>query len=615
MGKKPSARQASPMWVNTEDLQTSSGHPFFERLNRILAESGFDAFVEGLCAAFYADRLGRPSLRPGRYFRLLLIGYFEGLSSERGIAWRVADSWSLRSFLDLDVMESVPDHSTLSRTRRRIDVETHVAVFTWVLEQQAEAGLVKGKTVGVDATTLEANAAMRSIERRDTGESYEAFVRRLAEASGIETPTRAELARFDRSRKNKKTSNEQWQSPQDPDLANWTRGDRRARFEQTAERHAGLSQFAAPFLSRMKFVDEQGEGTSPTLAALRVYREHRAAGRRGVPPDAPLDFAPTALQPLIRHNGVTDRRRGKSALFLKVRDEIQTGNLAIDGAKNFGRFEAFFLPTAQWEQVREAFWARTGFPVDPAAAVERLKARLSDAFDQLHRWLDACSRTIRLADLLIEVENDLGFSVHFQQPGEQLVDPGEVCALLAAILAHGCNLGLYTMEKVVPDIAYRRLKYVSDWRLVEENQRAALAAIVHGISRLDAAGQRRAALRHAAQGAAADLQHPLQRLRTRVLLLRRRQLRPVLQPPDRVHRPRCALRARRRALPRERPRPRRALHRHPRLHRDQLRGLRDGRHAVLPAHPQPAPPADLLRRPGPRPRRPRAGPQARPAGR
>ena len=200
-------------------------------------------------------------------------------------------------------------------------------------------------------------------------------------------------------------------------------------------------------------------------------------------------------------------------------------DLAIDGAKNFGRFEAFFLPAAQWEQVRDAFWARTGFPVDPGAAVERLKERLSDAFyrflegvadnrqvafdddgwrlktdpaeppdpaqsdrlAELHPWLDARSRTIRLADLLIEVENDLGFSVHFQQPGEKRVDPGEVCALLAAILAHGCNLGLYTMEKVAPDIAYRRLKYVSDWRLVEENQRAALAAIVHGISRLDAA--------------------------------------------------------------------------------------------------------------------------------
>ena len=217
MGKRPAARQASPMWVNAKDLPKSDGHPFFARLNRVLAESGFDAFVEGLCAAFYADRLGRPSLRPGRYFRLLFIGYFEGLSSERGIVWRVADSLSLRSFLELDMTEAAPDHSTLSRTRRRIDVETHEAVFTWVLERVSEAGLVRGKTVGIDATTLEANAAMRSIERRDTGESYAAFVRRLAEASGIETPTRAELARFDRSRKDKKTSNKEWRSPQDPD--------------------------------------------------------------------------------------------------------------------------------------------------------------------------------------------------------------------------------------------------------------------------------------------------------------------------------------------------------------------------------------------------------------
>ena len=217
MGKRPAARQASPMWVDTADLPTSDGHPYFERLNRVLADSGFDAFVEELCAAFYADRLGRPSLRPGRYFRMLFIGYFEGLSSERGIAWRVADSLSLRSFLDLELTAAAPDHSTLSRTRRRIDVETHEAVFTWVLERLSAAGLVRGKTVGIDATTLEATAAMRSIERRDTGESHEAFIRRLAEASGVETPTRAELARFDRSRKNKKTSNKEWKSPQDPD--------------------------------------------------------------------------------------------------------------------------------------------------------------------------------------------------------------------------------------------------------------------------------------------------------------------------------------------------------------------------------------------------------------
>ena len=121
MGKRPAARQASPMWVDTADLPTNDGHPYFERLNRVLADSGFDAFVEELCAAFYADRLGRPSLRPGRYFRMLFIGYFEGLSSERGIAWRVADSLSLRSFLDLELTEAAPDHSTLSRTRRRIE--------------------------------------------------------------------------------------------------------------------------------------------------------------------------------------------------------------------------------------------------------------------------------------------------------------------------------------------------------------------------------------------------------------------------------------------------------------------------------------------------------------
>ena len=136
------------MWVDTADLPTSDGHPFFERLNRVLADSGFDAFVEGLCAVFYADRLGRPSLRPGRYFRMLFIGYFEGLSSERGIAWRVADSLSLRSFLDLELTEAAPDHSTLSRTRRRVDVETHAAVFTWILERLVGGGSGSGEDGG-----------------------------------------------------------------------------------------------------------------------------------------------------------------------------------------------------------------------------------------------------------------------------------------------------------------------------------------------------------------------------------------------------------------------------------------------------------------------------------
>ncbi len=160
--------------------------------------------------------MGRPGLAPGRYFRLLLIGYFEGLDSEREIAWRAADSLGLRAFLRLALPASPPDHSTISRTRRLFSVEAHQAVFGWVLEQLAESGLVSGKTLGIDATTLEANAAMRSIVRRDTGEDYTAFLTRLAQASGIETPTAADLARFDRKRK-KKTSNKDWTHPHDPD--------------------------------------------------------------------------------------------------------------------------------------------------------------------------------------------------------------------------------------------------------------------------------------------------------------------------------------------------------------------------------------------------------------
>ena len=263
MGKRPVARQGSPLWVTTADLPTNAGHPFFERLNRVLDEAGFDVFVEGRCAVFYAARMGRlrPSLRPGRYFRMLLIGYFEGLSSERATAWRVADSLSLRSFLDLDVTEACPDHSTLSRTRRLIDVETHVAVFTWVLERLSGAGLVRGKTVGVDATTLEANAAMRSIERRDTGESYEAFVQRLAEASGIETPTRAELARFDRSRKGKKMSNKEWQSPQAPDAKIAKMKDGRTHLAHKAEHGVDLETGAILSVS----VQAASEGDSATL--------------------------------------------------------------------------------------------------------------------------------------------------------------------------------------------------------------------------------------------------------------------------------------------------------------------------------------------------------------
>lgn len=214
MGKRTS--EQTPMWVAATELPVSPGHPFYVRLNEILDTAGFDRFVEEQCRTFYAPVMGRPSLAPGRYFRLLLVGYFEGLDSERGIAWRAADSLAVRHFLSLGLNEPAPDHSTISRTRRLIAVEAHQAVFTWVQERLVEAHLLRGKTLAVDATTLEANAAMRSIVRRDTGESYQQFLTRLAKASGLKTPSREALARLDRRRK-KRTSNAEWVNPSDPD--------------------------------------------------------------------------------------------------------------------------------------------------------------------------------------------------------------------------------------------------------------------------------------------------------------------------------------------------------------------------------------------------------------
>src|SRR5437667_183826 len=195
MGRRAEQRQAQEeFWIAHTQWPRTVAHPFYQRLNQLLEERGFDEFVEGQCERFYAEAMGRPSLTPGRYFRLLLIGYFEGIEGERGIAWRAADSLALRQFLELGLTEPPPDHSTISRTRRLIAVETHQAIFRWVLELLAEKGLLKGKTVGIDGTTLEANAAMRSIVRRDTGEGYEEFLRRLAEESGIATPTREQFA-------------------------------------------------------------------------------------------------------------------------------------------------------------------------------------------------------------------------------------------------------------------------------------------------------------------------------------------------------------------------------------------------------------------------------------
>ena len=215
MRKRRESRQEE-MFVQTSALPDSPGHPFYTQLNELLAVHGFDLFVEERCSSYYAETLGRPSIPPGVYFRMLMIGYFEGLGSERGIDWRVADSLALRQFLGYALTETTPDHSSLSRIRQRLPLEVHQEVFNWVLKVLALEGLLKGKSVAVDATTLEANAALRSIVRRDTGEDYDDYLKGLAQAEGIETPTRQDLAKLDKKRP-KKGSNDDWQHPHDPD--------------------------------------------------------------------------------------------------------------------------------------------------------------------------------------------------------------------------------------------------------------------------------------------------------------------------------------------------------------------------------------------------------------
>ena len=227
------------MWIAHRDLASSPGHPFYQRLNELLEAECFDEFVESRCVKFYAARFGRPSLTPGIYFRALLIGYFEGIGAERGIAWRLADSLALRRFVGIGLDEYTPDHSTISRTRRLIDLDTHREVFSWVLGVLADRGLVQGQRIAIDATTLEANAAMRSILRRDTGESYDEFLSGLAKASGIETPTREDLVRLDRKRK-KRTSNKDWKSPADEDARVTKMKDGRTHLAHKAEHAVDL---------------------------------------------------------------------------------------------------------------------------------------------------------------------------------------------------------------------------------------------------------------------------------------------------------------------------------------------------------------------------------------
>ena len=215
MGKR---RPKQPdLFIPTADLPQAPGHPFYRQLNVLLAEAGFDRFVEDLCRPYYVEHVGRVSIPPGVYFRMLFVGYFEGIASQRGIAWRCADSRSLQEFLGYLPTEPTPDHSSLTTIRQRLPEVVVENVFAFVLGLAQEKGLTLGKTVGVDATPLEANAALKTLVRRDSGDDYKAYLRQLAAAEGLEDPTDEELRRFDKKRKGKKLSNAEWVSPADPD--------------------------------------------------------------------------------------------------------------------------------------------------------------------------------------------------------------------------------------------------------------------------------------------------------------------------------------------------------------------------------------------------------------
>jgi transposase len=298
MGTRKKRQRQENLWYGGE-LATAPGHPFYTRLNEVLDAAGFDSYCETQCVGFYHHKLGRPSLPPGQYFRVMMIGFFEGLDSERGIAWRLADSLTLRQFLSIGLDESTPDHVTISRTRRLIDAESHQQIFCWVLARLALSGLIKGKTIGVDSTTLEANAAMKSIVRRDTGESYMEYLKRLAEAEGIEAQDAAALLRMDRKRK-KKTSNEDWKNPIDEEAEITKLKDGRTALAYKAENAVDMATGA------IVAVTTHGGAAADTMTVAGTVTEAGVAVAELIdvePAEGPSGVHPEGVQEVVADKG------------------------------------------------------------------------------------------------------------------------------------------------------------------------------------------------------------------------------------------------------------------------------------------------------------------------
>ncbi len=291
MGRRK--RRQDSLFVATAELARSAGHPFYRKLNELLAEAGFDRWIEAKCEPFYeaADKPGRASIPPGTFFRILLVGYFEGIDSQRGIAWRCGDSLSLREFLNYAPQEPTPDHSTLSITRKRLPSELFDEVFQFVLRIAHEKKMLSGKTVGVDSTTLEANAAMKSIVRRDTGEDWREYVTRLMHEEGVidedEEPTDDERRRYDKPRKGKKVSNDDWVSPHDPDAGITQMKDGRTHLAYKAEHVVDLKSELV--LAATVHSGDTGDTTTMVDSVIAAEMNLQAVGSRATITEATAD--------------------------------------------------------------------------------------------------------------------------------------------------------------------------------------------------------------------------------------------------------------------------------------------------------------------------------------
>src|SRR4051812_30876005 len=275
------------LMVTWSEMPRSPGHVFYDRLQEVLVGAGFDGFVEDTCRAFYAKTMGAPSLPPGRYFRMHLVGYVEGIDSERGLEWRCSDSLSLRESLRLGTTEPVPDPSWLSKTRARLPLEGHEAVFAWVLRRLAEHGLIRGDRIGVDASTIEANAALRAIVRRAGGEGYREMLERLAKESGIATPTAEDLVRLDRKREGKRLSNAEWASPTDPEARIAKLKDGRTRLAYKPE-HAVDLDTGAIVAAEVHPADQGDTATLP--GTLAIAEANLAAADAGPTVEDPAEL-------------------------------------------------------------------------------------------------------------------------------------------------------------------------------------------------------------------------------------------------------------------------------------------------------------------------------------